>query len=289
MSKAARHRTVIVTSLLAAAAITLAADPAAALADSSTSSNWSGYAVHRSGVRFRSVVGTWRQPSATCSAGRTSYSAMWVGLGGFSVNSNALEQIGTEVDCGGSGALVSSAWYELVPAPSLPIRMTVRPGDLMSAGVTVVGHRVTLTLTDRSRHRSFSKTVNAAAIDVTSAEWILEAPSECLNNTQCVTLPLADFGSAHFAAVAAQITSGQTGTISSRLWGSTRITLAPSGRTFIAYGSAARATPTALRSGGSAFGVSNSRLTLAGARPSFAPRASATAARIALQPGGRRR
>jgi hypothetical protein len=100
---------------LAAAAIvaaTLCAAPAA-LAKTTTSSNWAGYAVHHPGVSFRQVSGTWTQPNATCIPGQSTYSAVWVGIGGYKPTSNALEQIGTEVDCNRAGNTVSSAWYEL--------------------------------------------------------------------------------------------------------------------------------------------------------------------------------
>jgi hypothetical protein len=143
-------RAVRLGSLLAAAALTLAGAPAAALGATTTSSNWSGYVAHKTGVTFRNVSADWKQPAATCTAQYPSYSAIWVGLGGDSLNSNALEQIGTEVDCSAAGSVVSSAWHELVPAPPSNIRITVNPGDLISASVTVVGHRVTLQLTDRT-------------------------------------------------------------------------------------------------------------------------------------------
>src|SRR5947209_18951858 len=100
----------------------LAGGPAAAEAAtrSATSSNWAGYAVSRSGVRYRHVSGTWVQPPVDCSAssGR-SYSAMWVGLGGLSGGSQALEQNGTEADCS-RGSPGYSAWYQL--GPEAPVR-----------------------------------------------------------------------------------------------------------------------------------------------------------------------
>jgi len=167
--------------------------------------------------------------------------------------------------------------------------MTVWPGDLIHASVTVVGHRVTLALSDRIRRRSFAKIVSVSAIDDTSAEWILEAPSECFANNQCRTLPLADFGSAHFADASAQSTAGSWGTISSRLWGSTKITLAPSGgRTFVLYGTAGTAIPTALQQGGAVFQVTYSQTVVSSGPPLFSARASA-AATGSVQPGGGRR
>ena len=114
------------TALVVAAALLFAP---AAFADSSNSANWAGYAVHRSGISFRRVSASWRQPTATCTPGQAAFSAYWVGIGGFSQNSQALEQIGTEADCKASGQRVISAWYEIVPAPSTPISIAVGPGD----------------------------------------------------------------------------------------------------------------------------------------------------------------
>jgi hypothetical protein len=232
----------------------------AALADTSASANWSGYAVHRAGISFRKVSASWKQPNASCSAGRPAYSAYWVGLGGFNPTSSALEQIGTETDCDLAGDAVLSAWYELVPAPSTPIRLAVRPGDLISAGVTVTGRRVTLTLTDATRHRGFSKTLAASAVDVSSAEWIVEAPSDCININSCETLPLANFGTAQFTAARAVGARGHAGPISPAPWRNTKIVLTPGGRRFVVYlgngASGGAATPSALQARGSAFTVS---------------------------------
>ncbi len=284
------RRSVRLRSFLAVSALALVGIPGAALADTGTSSNWSGYAAHKSGVTFRNVTALWRQPKAVCTPGSPTYSAMWVGLGGYDLNASALEQIGTELDCSASGAVVSSAWYELVPAPSTDIAMTVRSGDLMSGTVTVIGHSVTLSLTNRTLHKTFSRTINESALDVTSAEWIVEAPSECFTNNQCQTLPLADFGSAHFSGAGAQTTARQTGSISSRLWGTTKITLVPGGRTYIAYGTAARATPSPLQNSGTTFQVAYSQTTLnPPPSPFFAKNASAARPISAIQPGGRRR
>jgi hypothetical protein len=241
----------------ACAAATLAVAPAAALADTATSSNWAGYAVHRNGVRFTRVTGAWKQPNATCTRGNPTFSAMWIGLGGFSLTSNALEQIGTEVDCTSSGRVSSTAWYELVPAPSRNINLRVRPGDSMSASVTVVGRRVTVSLVNQTMHTSYQHTFTTSSIDVTSAEWIVEAPSECYSNNSCQTLPLANFGMAGFTQARAKTVSGRTGSISSSAWGATKIVLQPSGRRFVTNGGGTMgaANPSGLTAGGSAFKV----------------------------------
>ncbi len=96
-----------------------------ALADEGESSNWAGYAVH--GASFHQVIGAWRQPGVSCVPGRRTYSAFWIGLGGFKAGADALEQIGTEADCRASGAERLGAWYEMVPAVSSPSRCASPP------------------------------------------------------------------------------------------------------------------------------------------------------------------
>jgi hypothetical protein len=275
---------------LIAALGTLGAAPALAAADTSTSSNWSGYAVHRGGVHFKHIAATWRQPSATCQPGNPTYSAIWVGLGGFNLSSNALEQIGTEVDCSRSGRIVSSAWYELVPAASRNIRLAVRPGDLMQASVAVSGRRVTLTLNNRTRHKRFVRTVVASSLDVSSADWIVEAPSECTSSSQCDTLPLADFGTVGFTGANATTAAGRMGRLSSRMWNLTKISLAPGGRRYASLGPMVAAMPSALTSAGSAFSVEFAQIPSSGTTASAQRKLSTRAAASSrIQVGGRRR
>jgi hypothetical protein len=272
---------------IAVVVLAFAGGAPAALADTSESSNWAGYAVHRAGVSFSSVTAVWKQPSARCVRGSDTYSAVWVGLGGFSVSSNALEQIGTEVDCSPSGIVQSSAWYELVPAPSQPISLRVRAGDQIDAIVTVNGNRVVVTLLDATTHKSFTKPLAAPAVDVSSAEWIVEAPSNCINIGTCQTLPLANFGSTTFNLAAAVTTSGHTGSISDPAWDNTKISLVPNGRRFISYeGSAAAfggASPSPLSAGGQSFKVTFSRVGLQ-ARAAFASGRSLSAGYL-VHPG----
>jgi Peptidase A4 family len=245
------------TGVLALAAILTAAP--SALANTTKSTNWAGYAVHRAGVSFRQISGSWTQPSATCVAGHPSYSSAWVGLGGYSPTSDALEQIGTEIDCDAAGQVVSSAWYELVPAPSKTISLAVQPGDAMHASVTVTGHHVAVELDDLTTHQSFHKSLHTAAIDVSSAEWIVEAPSQCISQFACQALPLANFGSVSFDSAAAVATNGSAGTIASSVWGRTKIKLSPGSQALIvsrsSSDSAGAAAPSALRADGSAFDV----------------------------------
>jgi hypothetical protein len=254
----------LIRAFAAAAVISagIAVLPASALGQTSTrSQNWSGYAVH--GPLFRSVSARWRQPHASCGSTR-SYSAMWVGLGGYRLTSAAVEQVGTELDCIG-GHPTSSAWYELAPNTSHRLKIGVHPGDLIAGSVTADGGRVTIAISDLTSHRTFQKAVSpSSAVDVSSAEWILEAPSECIFGTSaCQTLPLANFGRAGFAVARAQLVSGSVGTISTSGGQDTKITLGPRAPLFVSIHPGqvpvGTATPSGLINGGSSFTITYQR------------------------------
>jgi hypothetical protein len=189
---------------------------------------------------------------------------MWVGLGGYSLTSTAVEQVGTELDCAG-GHPRSSAWFELAPSPAHPVRIGVRPGDLIAASVTAAGGRITVAISDLTRHRTFQKTVSPGGVlDVSSAEWILEAPSECILGTSaCQTLPLANFGRARFAVARAQPFGGPVGTITTAGGQDTKITLGPRGPLFVSNHPGqvpvGTATPSSLTGGGSSFTITYQR------------------------------
>ncbi len=232
-------RAVIVAAVLTA---TVALAPSASAAGS-LSQNWAGYAAH--GTTFQRVSASWHQPELLCQAGQPRYSAMWVGLGGYSLTSGALEQVGTELDCI-QGHVSSSAWYELVPNPSHTLAMRVRPGDLIAASVTAGGGGVTVAIDDVTQHRSFRRTFTPTTADVSSAEWILEAPSSCVPGTVfCRTLPLAEFRQAKFTNVRAQAADGAIGGIVSSAWQHSKIVLGPGGVQFVGGGSGATAVGTA--------------------------------------------
>lgn len=258
---------------------------APAHADTVTSSNWAGYAVHRAGIGFKKVSGSWVQPHATCTPGTPTFSAIWVGLGGYNQSSNALEQIGSELDCKASGKVSSSVWYELVPSASHAIKMKVRPGDSLSASVTMTGSRGVLAITDHTRHHTFRKTLHVSSIDVSSAEWIVEAPSDCVANS-CQTLPLADFGSAMFTSAGAESIGLHAGPIVDPGWDLSEIVLRNSGRRFVDNGGSSAggtATPSSIGPRGTSFTVSYSA---AGTTPpAFTRRATAALAGRLVHPG----
>ncbi|HEX6490648.1 MAG TPA: G1 family glutamic endopeptidase [Gaiellaceae bacterium] len=192
-----------------------------ALTQSST--NWAGYAVTHP-QRFVSVTGKWVQPAATCdSATAQTYSAFWVGLGGFSASSYGVEQIGTLANCFFSTPSYS-AWFELFPAPPVNLRLPVQPGDLLTATVAVKRHLVSLRLKDETTGRLFLRTVRLKRPDLGSAEWIAEAPTACDYTGNCTTLPLTNFGTVNFTHGYASV-QGHRGRISDPVWSATTIEL----------------------------------------------------------------
>jgi hypothetical protein len=257
-----RRRLAAATALtVALAALATAPTGAGAATTMTTSSNWAGYAVSRTGVRFRRVAATWVAPTATCTPGRRRrYSAAWLGLGGYHATSTALEQIGTEADCTSRGSPVYSAWYELVPAAPTAIHLKVSPGDTISASVSVANGVVRLYFSNRTRGTVFTKQLRADHLDTTSAEWIVEAPSAC-DGYRCETLPLADFGTTTFANAKATTATGHGGAIADPAWASTAIALGADGHPFrrsrqAAGDGAAAADPGDLSPTGDAFTVS---------------------------------
>ncbi len=112
---------------------------------------------------------------------------------------------------------------------------------------------------------------------MSSAEWIVEAPSECNGNGSCQTLPLANFGSVTFSSARAQALSGHSGTIADPDWGRTRITLLPDGRHFVVNGpglAGGTATPSSLSLGGSSFKVTYRVIAVPAAASQASPPAS---------------
>jgi hypothetical protein len=207
------------------------------------------------------VSGSWVQPTAKCTSGQ-SYSAFWIGLGGAG-DTQSLEQDGTEADCSASGTPSYFAWYELVPSAPVKVDLAVHPGDHMSSKVSVNGTSVTMLLSNQTTGQSFTKTLQMSNPDVSSAEWIAEAPSACGQSvSDCTPLSLADFGSVQFTGAGAVTTDGHTGTISDSDWSTAAVTLSPGASSsgfgdtqFASQETSAGATPSSLSSDGSSFSV----------------------------------
>jgi hypothetical protein len=249
-----------------------------------SSSNWAGYAVTpldaitstipptppappvpTTPTSFTSVSGSWVQPKVSCTKSKATYAAFWVGLGGFSPTSQALEQIGTQATCTTTGKVKYSMWYELVPAASVPIRFKVFPGNAFTASVKIDGTQVTLAIRNLTRRTNFTKTLFMAEPDLSSAEWIAEAPTGC-NASRCVQLPLARFSKLTFTKASATTSDGHTGTISDVSWSPTVISLENSASDPLATDTSG-ALPSPLSTNGASFAVVWQQAISTAARP----------------------
>jgi hypothetical protein len=170
--------------------------------NANSSSNWFGYnqgTLEQGSKLFTSITGDWTVPTVTQhTAGQAEASSDWIGIGGGCIDAgctatdSTLIQTGTEQDVDATGTASYSAWWELVPAPSLTIsNMTVSPGDHMHASLSEVvpdSNVWTISIQDVTRGESFSQTVPYPSTHAT-AEWIEETPLEIGTNAGFASLP----------------------------------------------------------------------------------------------------
>ena len=162
----------------------------------SHSTNWSGYAVNTSAGAVSQVSGSWVVPPVSSSV--SGYSSAWVGIDGY--GSSSVEQIGTDSDYV-NGAAHYYAWYEMYPAGSVNLGLSISPGDTINAVVSYTGsNQFTLSITDVNTGASFSTNQISSQAKRSSAEWIQEAPSSVGG-----VLPLAKFGTISFSGANATI------------------------------------------------------------------------------------
>src|SRR5881394_406517 len=131
------------------AALALAAAPASARlrshgdflklrANANQSSNWFGYnqgTLEKGNKLFNSISGDWTVPTATQhTSGQAESSSDWIGIGGGCVDSgcavtdSTLIQAGSESDIASNGRASYSAWWEIIPGPSIGVSLPVSPG-----------------------------------------------------------------------------------------------------------------------------------------------------------------
>jgi hypothetical protein len=112
-----------------------------------------------------------------------------VGIDGL--NSNSVEQIGTDSDCE-NGAPTYYAWFEFYPQPAYYASVAVHPGDVMAAQVLFSAKDTyTVYIRNMTTGRAFTTSARVRGALRSSAEWIAEAPSDWSGNV----LPLSNFGS----------------------------------------------------------------------------------------------
>jgi hypothetical protein len=235
-------------------ATALSAGAAAPKPTRDVSRNWAGYAV--TGRSFTKVTATWTQPSVTCGPGdRGARFSVWVGLGGYVGGAQGLEQTGVSSDCNSiSNRPEFYAWYEVTPAPGIRVRhVRVRAGDTITATVEVgaSGTTVDFRLQNRTRRWSFRKRLPVDGPNLSSAEWIAEAPAGC-TPVRCGSQRLANFGSLRVRKIAT-VAGGHEGRILDPGWQAIAIRQAPSSHHAYVTGSTAGAAPRALAADGAAF------------------------------------
>ncbi len=156
------------------------------------SDNWAGYIA--TGGSFTSVSGSWVVPQV--SATGTSSDATWVGIGG--TTSSDLIQAGTRAVADNSGKVSYQAWYEMLPAISQNIPLTISPGDSITASVSrQSANQWAISLIDSTTGQNYETTVTYTS-SLSSAEWIEEMPVRGRT-----FIPLDNFGSVQFSALSA--------------------------------------------------------------------------------------
>jgi hypothetical protein len=248
------------------------------------SPNWSGYVATSpaSGatISYTRASGTWTVPTATCTHEKAgAASTIWVGLGGY--NSAAQDaigdtatvtngQVGTDSSCDAKDKPTYYAWFQLQPYPSYTIQHHVSPGDTITGLVTYLSPTVgEVKVADQTAGWTFTRKLSLSYPDETTAEWIVEAPANCVRFA-CTQASLAKFGAVTMRGISA-VGNGKTGTLSDPSWNVTAIKLVPGLVNVPNLGPAtgaaqdtgekgrasspAGATPGKLSSGGSAFNL----------------------------------
>ncbi len=157
------------------------------------SSNWSGaYVAPRNGRSLVSVTGNWVVPAVAAPGGGAAAeyrSSTWIGLDGqMSYHNSTLPQIGTsQFWTVATGNATYATWYQWWErgrhVPPQPLALPARPGDEISAIVTVLDP-----VTVRFNIKNVTLGLILQAFDVSApagctisggtAEWIMERPSE---------------------------------------------------------------------------------------------------------------
>lgn len=172
------------------------------------STNWGGYVVASNQIALNVYNSAYAEPVITQvnaswvvqtaeQSHKATYSAQWVGIGGFFSGDGSLIQTGTESDY--SHGASYGAWYELLPASETVISMTVKPGDRMYASISLVPgttNQWKIVLNDITENEAFSTIVTYNSSKL-SGEYIEERPELC-TVLSCQLTTLADFGTAYY-------------------------------------------------------------------------------------------
>lgn len=148
---------------------------------SSTSGNWSGYSIQKSGTPFVQVEGIWIVPSVNNQfSSINGYMSEWVGIDG-NCTCNDLIQDGTEQQYTG-GKATYYAWIEFIPQNEVIVpNFSVAPGDVITA-YSWVSEKSNVIYGDYYLYNANTKKSVSASIKIPpkttfsgkSVEWIVE-------------------------------------------------------------------------------------------------------------------
>jgi hypothetical protein len=144
------------------------------------SRTWAGYVVEtdleKTHEQIVSINASWTVPRIRVSS-TDAFSSTWIGIGGRF--DQTLIQAGTEHDSV-NGNEYYSAWYELLPGNAVRITdMSVSPGDLITASITLVDadtNMWSVKVYDAGKKQGFQQTFAYNSSQV-SSEWIVESPT----------------------------------------------------------------------------------------------------------------
>lgn len=167
--------------------------------------NWSGYAAYTTATdpeigSVTDVWGNWTVPKLHSSQ-ETRYAACWVGIDGYF--NQTVEQVGTLHQMTG-GHQRNFAWFSMYPGPVYElVGFPVAPKDEMRALVSYKGCNIFEMTLENLTQGVYTVIPQFLTIRMdtqrTSAEWIVEAPSED------TVLPLAHFSPVTFSHCLASI------------------------------------------------------------------------------------
>jgi hypothetical protein len=144
----------------------------------SRSKNWSGY--FATGGQFTSVSGTFNVP-AVSPAATDADTSEWVGIDG--ANNTSLIQAGVEEFYSHSLNQVQvRAWWEILPAFEQFVPLTVSSGDQVTVAIGQQSNGSWLIQIDDRTNGQRWQTTRSYSGPLTSAEWIVEAPTNGLSN-----------------------------------------------------------------------------------------------------------
>jgi hypothetical protein len=158
-----------------------AAPPAAVGVPTLGSTNWSGYVL--TGGPYTAVTGTFNVPSIYTSSTDTA-TAEWVGIDGTSPSNPGIIQAGVAEDyTAATNTYRIAPWIELFPAPPVYLPITVGAGEQVTVTIVEVGAGTwNVLVKDDTNGQSYS--TNAAySGPATSAEWVVEAPTNTQTNS----------------------------------------------------------------------------------------------------------